>query len=182
MTRLYNGIYKNGFTLIELLVVISIISVIVTLTMPNLFSARQRARDAKRKEEMSQFKSALRLYYNDYNSYPDGSGNYSSFKGCKSDGKQVCPCNTVVDFAAGGTTDGCDSVYTRKLPSDFTKPVTVQIKYYFVTGGDDFRLLVPLENASDPDIAASQARCPVPSTGFTYFASYKTNEYVICAD
>lgn len=172
---------KIGFTLIELLVVISIITVIVTLTMPNLFSARQRARDSKRKEELHQFKSALRLYYNDYNSSPEGAGGYSTFKGCKSDGKQNCPCSTTVDFAAGGDTDGCDTVYLRKVPGDFGNPGNVAINYYMVTGGDDFRIVVELENASDPDIAMSQARCPIPP-GFTYFATYKAKEYVICAD
>lgn len=59
-----------GFSLIELLVVISIIAIISAFTLPNFMGARDRARDSARIADMEGIKSALRLYYNDHQSYP----------------------------------------------------------------------------------------------------------------
>ena len=62
---------KNlGFTLIELLVVVAIIGVLTTLILANLFDARARARDAVKKSDFGELKTALRMYYNDYQAYP----------------------------------------------------------------------------------------------------------------
>jgi prepilin-type N-terminal cleavage/methylation domain-containing protein len=61
---------KNGFTLIELLVVISIIGLMSSLAVVSLNSARIKARDALRKADMAQMRTALSLYYMDNNSYP----------------------------------------------------------------------------------------------------------------
>ena len=63
--------YKNGFTLVEMLVVLFIISTLVGLIAPNLIGARDRAKDAAKRQEMTSLKNALRLYYNDYKSYPE---------------------------------------------------------------------------------------------------------------
>lgn len=61
---------KNAFTLVELLVVISVIGVLTGILLPNFVSSRERARDAKRKQDLADIKSALRMYYNDNQSYP----------------------------------------------------------------------------------------------------------------
>jgi prepilin-type N-terminal cleavage/methylation domain-containing protein len=61
---------KLGFSLIELLVVISIIAVLTAILMMNLVGARERSRDSQKIQDMNSIKSALRMYYNDNQSYP----------------------------------------------------------------------------------------------------------------
>ena len=64
-------IKKNlGFSLIELLVVISIIGVLTAVLMMNLVGARERARDSQKIQDLNNLKSALRMYYNDNQTYP----------------------------------------------------------------------------------------------------------------
>ena len=63
---------NKGFTLIELLVVIAIIGLLATLAVVALNSARQKSRDAKRISDIKQIQTALELFYNDENGYPDG--------------------------------------------------------------------------------------------------------------
>lgn len=61
---------QKGFTLIELLVVISIIGILSSFAVVSLNSARIKARDALRKGDMSQLRTAMVLYYDDNFSYP----------------------------------------------------------------------------------------------------------------
>jgi prepilin-type N-terminal cleavage/methylation domain-containing protein len=63
-----------GFTLIELLVVISIISLLSSIVLSSLSSARAKARDVKRVQESKQFVNALELYRNDNSAYYNTSG------------------------------------------------------------------------------------------------------------
>lgn len=143
---------KKGFTLIELLVVIGIIATLTALALPNYMGARQRARDAKRKAELHELKQALRLYYNDFETYPADNGS-GAIMGCV-DGATLCGTS----FATTSTT------YMKRLPEEFS---------YDVIGGDDFRLVVTLETASDGDLAASQTRCS---------GTWVATDYVVCAD
>jgi len=64
-------IKKNGFTLIELLVVIAIVSLLSSIVMASLNSARAKARDAKRMEDLHQIQLALEMYYHDFGKYPE---------------------------------------------------------------------------------------------------------------
>lgn len=61
---------KAGFTLIELLVVISIISLLSSIVLTSVNSARGKARDARRLADLRQIQNALALYYDDNGSYP----------------------------------------------------------------------------------------------------------------
>lgn len=173
---------KKAFSLIELIVVIAITAVLLAVALPNLLSARERARDAKRKQEMNEMKNALRLYYNDFQHYPPqgypcGNTIYTNYiSGCGADHISCCACNTSVDFATGAA---CDAVYMKKFPSSFpTDPISA-INYYS-SGADDFCLKVSLENGADSDIATSQLRCPTTSACGNNCRG--TKDYCVCAD
>lgn len=63
---------RKGFTLVELLVSISIIATLTAILLPNFIGARERAKDSQKIEDMTAIKNALRMYYNDHQSYPPG--------------------------------------------------------------------------------------------------------------
>lgn len=54
---------QRGFTLIELLVVIAIIGILSSVVVASLNSARQKARDARRVDDIKQVQLALDLYF-----------------------------------------------------------------------------------------------------------------------
>ncbi len=70
MKKRKNLFSKAGFTLVELLVVISIIGVLSSIAVVSLNDARTKARDALRKGDMAQMRTALNLYYDDNIKYP----------------------------------------------------------------------------------------------------------------
>lgn len=61
----------KGFTLIELLVVVAIISLLSSIVLSSLNSARAKARDARRLSDLHQIRNALELYFDDKGSYPE---------------------------------------------------------------------------------------------------------------
>ena len=61
---------RQGFTLVELLVTISIIATLTAILLPNFMGAREKAKDAQKVQDMGAIKNALRIYYNDKQSYP----------------------------------------------------------------------------------------------------------------
>lgn len=66
----YSRHEKSGFTLIELLVVFSIISVLSSIVLGAVSSARANARDAQRIIGLRQINNALNLYFAVNNQYP----------------------------------------------------------------------------------------------------------------
>ncbi len=74
MPRLNN----KAFTLIELLVVIAIIGLLSSVVFASLNSARGKARDVKRMQDLRQISTALQLYYDTYGAYPPSHSDYGS--------------------------------------------------------------------------------------------------------
>jgi type IV pilus assembly protein PilA len=166
---------KKGFTLIELLIVIAIIAVIVAFAAANFVGIRQRARDVKKKSEFNEMKNALRLYYNDFNTYPgpQGAAIDNDINGCGTNGTQGCRVACDGQLASGGTTDGCTNVYMKLLPQE----TDYVWSYLQIPASDDFCLWTTLESAGDPDIAKSQTKCTRVCDGIV-----PSTAYVTCAD
>lgn len=99
---------KQGFTLIELLVVIAIISILSSIVLSSVNSARKKARDARRLTDMSQIVKALAFYYDRYNQYPA----HDNDSCC--DGWDQAPCNNDTNFITALVNDG----FMNKTPSD----------------------------------------------------------------
>ncbi|HUV43041.1 MAG TPA: type II secretion system protein [Patescibacteria group bacterium] len=156
---------KKGFTLIELLVVVSIIGVLAALVMVNFNSARARARDVQRKSDLDQVKKALRLYYNDYDGYPEASGD--QIVACE--GTESKTFDWGSQFACG------DMVYMKTLPEDPDPDASYS---YAQATEQDFLLWADLENKSDSDICESQIHCGI----FENEEDCDETQYVVCAD
>lgn len=64
---------KGAFTLVELLVVIVVISMLAGLLMPALGGAREAAKKAKAQTMVGSLHSAIKMYYNEYGTWPNAS-------------------------------------------------------------------------------------------------------------
>jgi len=64
---------KSGFTLIEILVAATIIAVLSVVGVVSYTRINMRSRDAKRKSDVEQVRSALEMYRTDTGSYPGSS-------------------------------------------------------------------------------------------------------------
>src|SRR6266481_1218580 len=60
-----NRAEKHGFTLVELLVVIAIIAVLVSILIPALNAAKERANRVKCASNLRQIDNAMQIYAND---------------------------------------------------------------------------------------------------------------------
>lgn len=149
---------SRGFSLVELLVAIAIIAVLAAMVVPNLVGVRERASDSSRKRDLQQLKTALRIYYNDFQQYPDATG--TSMLGC---GTGELSCTPGGQFAANG------EVYMNELPESFSYNV------HPTAGREGFLLWVDLDNPSDKDIEDSHTTC-----GQTYTAG--SLRYYVCSD
>lgn len=149
---------QKGFTLIELLIVIAIIGILSGLLFSNFSGARERARDAKRKTDLTQIKNALQLYYNDFGKFPTaGTGN--TISGCGAAGNSVCSWTSGTTAGSAFSAGNPLNVYMGTLPGDPQSPA--QQYAYAVDAAVDYKITATLENASDTDAAKSQSRCGV---------------------
>ena len=69
---------QGGFTLLELLIVIVIIGILALLIIPNITSAPKKARDTKRKTDITTVRKGLEEYFVNNNVYPASSGTVST--------------------------------------------------------------------------------------------------------
>lgn len=133
-------IHSLGFTLVELMVVIAVIGTLTGLVASNFVSAQAKARDARRKSDLTQIQRALELYYNDYGHYPDDSS--GQIAGCGASGTSVCPWGT--DFTAGST------VYMDQIPRERANGYNYVYNADTPGGLRRYQIFARLENLQDP--------------------------------
>lgn len=68
------SIKNKGFTLIELLVVVAIISVLSSVVLSNVRTARLKSTDSQKKMQLDQVQKALILYHDKFGYYPPNDG------------------------------------------------------------------------------------------------------------
>ncbi len=61
---------QNGYTLIELLIVLTIIGLLVSVALPRMRDAQQRAREAVLKENLFRLRETIDQYHHDKGKYP----------------------------------------------------------------------------------------------------------------
>lgn len=105
---------RQGFTLIEILVAATIIAVLSVSGVASYTSINKRSRDAKRKSDLEQVRSALEMFRVDKGYYPNSSGIWYTFSSVEA--------YVVPDYAPSVPTDP---------KSTAAKPVDY---YYFSTG------------------------------------------------
>lgn len=143
---------KKGFTLIELLVTIAIIGVLTAVLLANMVGIRERSSDTKLKNDVNQLKTALRLYYNDNQSYPGAADNTPI----------NCEC---LDGSCDGVFQSATSVYMRDVPTN----ADTGCSYRRRNSGEGFYITINLKNQSDPDAGKSASRCGFSETPGLYY-------------
>lgn len=77
MKKIFKNL-KSGFTIIELLTVVTIIGILVTLITVNYSNSYAKARDARRKQDLATYSSAIESYFDDYSYYPRAKGAFGA--------------------------------------------------------------------------------------------------------
>lgn len=141
---------RKGFTLIELLVTISIIMVLSTIALFSVNNARESARNAKRKADLENIRTAFELFYSDCGRYPPpGAGNTVR--------------SPVQSSDAGVPTVNCpaapSNIYMSNVPED---PAGGTAFYYYNRPTiSSFVLCTHIEGSTDP----TPSGCPAGATG-----------------
>ena len=157
---------QKGFTLIELLVVIAIIGLLSSVVLASLNSARASARDAKRKAEMQQIKTAMELYYNNNGRYQvTGSGwangGYGWFN-----------CANASSYVATSVAKAL--VNNKALSTEIVDPrgSTCAVGGYLIdTRGNGYTIWAMLENPTAADIA-TKSSCYHSTYDSGYYSNY----------
>lgn len=118
---------NRGFTLIELMVVMTIIGVLAGFALVAMGGARKAARDARRKADLEQVRSALEMRRADCGDYP---------------GETLVSGEDIVGSGAAPCQVCCSSTNYMTIPSD---PTASDRQYVYTSDGSTYNLCAALE-------------------------------------
>ena len=133
LKRGLGGVNDNrlGFTLVEILVVITIIGLLSTIGLTGFQAVTRSGRDALRKTDLEQLRSALEIYKSEENNYPADSGS--------------CSANAGGDFVPA---------YINPYPFDPKSPTYDYC--YKSLGGLTYQLCAHLENGGTTNLCPGE--------------------------
>jgi prepilin-type N-terminal cleavage/methylation domain-containing protein len=117
-------ILERGFTLIEILVAIAIIGLLSAIIIVSLNNSRKEARDAKRKSEIVQIRTAIQMYaLNNGGVFPTRTTSGCSFTD-NTGGICLGHSSTMSCWLGWNSSSGCDNLnlalqpYMKNIPDD----------------------------------------------------------------
>ncbi|MFC1656705.1 type II secretion system protein [Patescibacteria group bacterium] len=165
----------SAFTLIEILVVVAIIGILATLIVVNYNDSRAKARDAKRKQDISTYQSAIESYIDDYNVYPDADHSFEAATilwGCNVDACEHTPGNnyrhiqylhSVLDdplvYNTSVDVDHADRKLWKPSGTYDGRTIYAYFRYAYIGGGADI------------EDAPHSAYCNISTSAFSYYLS-----------
>ncbi len=154
---------QKGFTLIELLVVITIIAILTGLVGSNYLSSRARARDAERKNALSQIQNALEMYISDNGQYPETMASTGNGR--------IRPFRWGVEAFTNSENGHPETVYMSMLPGD---PANGTFQYHYEVNDvlTKYRLCAILENDQDGDIQTEYTDKVCSESNNTTYCNY----------
>lgn len=178
----YKKFYRCGFTLIELLIVIGIIGILSTVVTVSIHNAQAKARDAKRINDVAQLANALRLYYNDFRSFPfnpnPGSTCYYDQDFAQS-GSAFYSANCLHELRDAGLLSPLPDAPDGGRPARVSEDIAYTYGYYAYPA--------PSQNSSSPGVVVGtllEARSEQSSCQFTMGAwcdaAIQPNRYCVC--
>ena len=121
---------RNSYTLIEILVVVTIIGLIAAISTVSYTILSKQSRDATRKADLEQVRSAIEMYRSNNASglYPTGF---------------TMPCNSVVAI------NDATNTYLSRIPQDPKCSTSIPTyNYYYSSDGLDYTIAAYLERTS----------------------------------
>lgn len=135
------------------MVVISIIGLLSSLAVVSLNTARAKARDALRKGDMAQIRTAMNLYYDDHFGYPVcGTWDNNPPHGAPLDDNAAnCYSVTLANAIASGTRPYLGSTPKDPRNRNNTSATDPIFLYRYVSDGVDYALIYRLEENPSVD-------------------------------